>query len=50
MIYMETNQTNQTLTMETILIITKNEMFSDISRNYIKNKVRNLKKKKNFTV
>ena len=32
--------------METILIITKNEMFSDSSRNYIKNKVRNLKKKK----
>ena len=29
-------KTNQTLTMETILIITKKEMFSDSSRNYIR--------------
>ena len=29
--------------METILIITKKEMFSDSSRNYIKNKVRKFK-------
>ena len=29
--------------METILIITKKEMFSDNSRNYIKNKVRKFK-------
>ena len=29
--------------METILIITKKEMFSDSSRNYIRNKVRKFK-------
>ena len=29
--------------METILIITKKEMFSDTSRNYIRNKVRKFK-------
>ena len=36
-------KTNQTLTMETILIITKKEIFSDSSRNYIRNKVRKFK-------
>ena len=36
-------KTNQTLTMETILIISKKEMFSDSSRNYIRNKVRKFK-------
>ena len=36
-------KTNQTLTMETILIITKKEMFSNNSRNYIRNKVRKFK-------
>ena len=36
-------KTNQTLTMETILIITKKEMFSDSSRNYTRNKVRKFK-------
>ena len=36
-------KSNQTLTMETILIITKKEMFSDSSRNYIRNKVRKFK-------
>ena len=30
--------------METILIITKKEIFFDSSRNYIRNKVRKLKK------
>ena len=36
-------KTNQTLTMETILIITKKEMSCDSSRNYIRNKVRKFK-------
>ena len=36
-------KTNQILTVETILIITKKEMFSDSSRNYIRNKVRKFK-------
>ena len=36
-------KTNQTLTMETILIITKKEMFSNSSRNYIRNKVKKFK-------
>ena len=36
-------KTKQTLTMETILIITKKEMFSDSSRNYTRNKVRKFK-------
>ena len=35
--------------METILIITKKEMFSDSSRNYIRNKVRKFKKIKKKT-
>ena len=35
-------KTNEILTMETILIITKKEMFSGSSRNYIRNKVRKL--------
>ena len=36
-------KTNQTLTMETILIIAKKEMFSDSSRNYTRNKDRKFK-------
>ena len=36
-------KTNQTLTMETILIICKKEMFYDSNRNYIRNKVRKFK-------
>ena len=36
-------KTNQTLTIETILIITKKEIFSNSSRNYIRNKVRKFK-------
>ena len=36
-------KTNQTLTMETILILSKKKMFSNSNRNYIRNKVRKFK-------